>query len=388
MKITQAAAFINAAVQEIDGSIALVTEDLSNIVEVGKSLEAAGGLDAYAKALPNHIGKVIFADLVIESMAPNVMRDAWEYGSLLEKIRVDVPVADDNETWDLVDGQSYDPNIFTAPKATVKFWNSIDTFEIPMSITRKQIKQSFSNGTQAASFVAYISLAIENGLRVRIDHLTMKLFSGMIADTLFKAYQSGTDFTGASHPAAVNLLYLWKQENPDSQLTAESAIKDPDFLRWAAVQMRILPSRMKGLSKLYNIEGVGRATPYSRQRWVMLNDFREAVGTYLYDGIGQVNTEHLVIPDSHNVPYWQGTGTDYGFNSISKVFCTSPAGHSVEATGILAVCYDADCMAICNTDRYVDTNHNGKASFDNYWYKYEAGYFVDHGENFVVFFVA
>lgn len=388
MKITQVASYVNDTIKEIDGTLPLLNEDLSNVVEVGTSLANVGGYDAYAKSLPNHIGKVAFAKLVVERMAPDVMRDSWEYGSILEKIRVDIPLADDNETWELQDGQSYDPNVFTAPKASVKFWNSIVTFEIPISITRKQIKQSFSDATQLASFVAYVFNAIEAGLTVRIDNLTMKLFAGMIADTLYETYQSGTTFTGAGDAKAVNLYALWMVEHPSSTLTASDCINDPEFLRFAVAQMRILPSRMKGLSKLYNIDGVARTTPYSRQKWVMLNDFREKAGTYLYDNNGQVNTEHLILPDAHNVPYWQGTGTDYGFDSISKIYVTSPAGHSVEASGILAVCYDEDALAITNTDRYVDTNHNGKASFDNYWFKYEAGYLVDEGENFVVFFVA
>jgi hypothetical protein len=73
--------------------------------------------------------------------------DSWEYGSIMEKIQADMPEASENETWELEDGESYDPHVFYKPSASAKFYNSKVTFEINQSVTERQVKESFASAT-------------------------------------------------------------------------------------------------------------------------------------------------------------------------------------------------------------------------------------------------
>lgn len=389
MIVKQAAEFVNLALEQALGKEALQDENLS-WVDKGTALFNAGekAITDYIYGLTNHIGRVVFVERVYSGAAPKVLMDAWTFGSIREKIRTTLPEATENETWSLVNGQSYDPNVFKGAEIHAKFYNKAITFEVDMSITRDQVRQSFSNEGQLNSFVSMIFTSIENSLTVKIDALTMRLYADMIGSTLWADYQSGTDFSGASHNRAVNVLYLYNQEYPDAQLTYAQAKKSPDFWRFFAYIVGVYSDRLKGMSVLFNINGTEKFTPSDRQKWVYLSEAKRAVGVYLENGSGQFNTQNLQLPEGETIPYWQGSGNDYGFDSTSKIFCTTSSGNSVETTGILAVAHDYEAIGITNIDRYVNTNNNGKADFVNYFYKYKAEYIVDPDENFVVFFMA
>lgn len=65
-----------------------------------------------------------------------------------------MPDSVENESWDLTAGQTYNQDIFNAPKVHTKFFNSKVTYEIDMSFADRQVKQSFSNAVQLNSFSA------------------------------------------------------------------------------------------------------------------------------------------------------------------------------------------------------------------------------------------
>ena len=384
MDVKQIYNIVNPITSEILGETGLVSEDLSNIVDIGNQIFNASAVDAYVRSLVNHIGKVVFVNRVYNGNVPSVLMDGWEYGSVLEKVRVELPDATENESWELTDGASYDPNIFYKPTVSAKFFNQKVTFEVPMSFTEMQVKQSFSNASQLNGFISMIYNAVEKSMTVKIDSLVMRTINNMIGETLYAEVPGGT-YTGRSGMKAVNLLYLYNQRYGTS-LTAANALTDPDFIRFAAYTMGIYESRLSKLSTLFNIGGTDKFTPKDLLHIVMLADFKKAAGVFLQSDT--FHNEFVTLPNAEEVPYWQGSGTDYGFNSITGVKITTASGHAIDATGILGVMFDRDALGVTNLDRRVTTNYNPKAEFYNNWYKFDAGYFNDTNENFVVFYVA
>ena len=139
MQVTQIYSIINTVTQEVLGKSEVVAENLSNIVDVGTEIINANAVDNYVRSLVDHIGRVVFVDRAYRGSAPSVLMDGWEYGSVLEKITAELPDATENESWNLQDKKSYDPNIFYKPQVSAKFFNKRVTFEIPMSFTEKQV---------------------------------------------------------------------------------------------------------------------------------------------------------------------------------------------------------------------------------------------------------
>lgn len=384
MLVNQIYEIMNVITGEVLGESDILAEDLSNIVDVGADIINASAIDNYVRSLVNHIGKVIFVNRPYSGNVPSVLMDGWEYGSILEKINTELPQASENESWELTDGASYDPNIFYKPTVEAKFFNKRVTFEIPMSFTERQVKESFSNAEQLNGFLSMLYNAIDKSMTVKVDALVMRTINNMIGETIVSDYTS-TSLSSKSGVKAVNLLYLYNQRYSQS-LTAANAITDPDFIRFASYEMGVYTSRMSKISSLFNIGGKDRFTPTDLLHVVMLADFKKAANVFLQSDV--FHDSFTELPNAELVPYWQGSGQSYDFNDVSKIKITTASGDSVETSGILSVMFDRDALGVTNLDRRVTTNYNPKAEFYNNWYKFDAGYFNDTNENFVVFFVA
>lgn len=384
MEVTQVHQFVNTATSEALGVENPVNEDLSNIVDVGDSIFNAQAFDKYVKALVNHIGKVIFVNRPYRGSAPSVLMDAWEYGSVVEKISSELPDAVENESWELTDGASYDPNVFHQPQVEAKFFNKMTTFEIDRSITERQVRQSFSSATQLNAFVSMLFNEVEKSLTVKNDSLIMRTINNMIVETMYNAFNGGA-ITDAGTPKAVNLLSRYNTQY-GTQLTAAQAVLNPDFIRYAAYTMALYVDRLTRMSTLFNVGGKQRFTPKDLQHIVMLSEFRAAADVFL-----QSNTfhdEYTKLVNAETVPFWQGSGTDYAFTNTGKIDAVSSSGHTQTVTGVLGCIWDRDALGVMNFNSRVTTQYNAKAEFTNYFYKRDARYFNDLNENFVVFYAA
>ena len=390
MKVTQLHTLVNAVTQEILGETGVVAEDLSNVVDIGKTIIDSDNVDNYVKKLVNHIGKVVFVNRLYTGGVPSVLMDSWEYGSILEKISADLPEATINETWALEDKKDYSPDVFYKPSVSAKFFNSKVTFEIPMSFTEIQVKESFSSKEQLNGFISMLTTSIENSMTVKLDALIMRTINNMTAETLVAELNTADDGlpvvidTTATGVKAVNLLKLYN-ETVTTPLTADNAVTDPDFIRFATYQISMYSDRMSKISTLFNVEKAERFTPKDLQHIVLLSDFAKASETFLASNTQ--NAEMVALPKHETVPYWQGSGTGYSFDDVSTINVKTASKADVNVSGILGVIFDRDALGVSNLDRRVTTNYNPRAEFYTNFYKFDAGYYNDLSENFVLFFI-
>lgn len=407
MDVKQIYTLINSVSNEVLGRTDIVQDDLTGIVDLGTEVFNQNAVDNYVKSLVNHIGKVIFVNRPYAGKVPSVLMDAWEFGSVLEKISADVPAAEENDTWNLTDGHSYDQDVFHKPTVTAKFFNSKVTFEVPVSITERQVKESFSNAAQLNGFISMIYAAVEKSMTIKADALIMRTINNMIAETVLADAQkfgatsagnmTGANLASASTARCVNLLKLYNDKyfpatpgSPDptpnpNALTAAKAITDPDFIRFASYVMGTYADRLQSISTVFNVGGKERFTPKDMLHVVLLSDFAKAAQTYLYSDT--FNRGDVLLPQAETVPFWQGSGKNYEFASTGNIKVKESGGKAVEISGVLGVMFDRDALGVCNLDRRVTTNYNAKAEFFNNYYKFDAGYFNDTNENFVVFFI-
>lgn len=344
MTVTQIYELMNGVTDEILGESVVVKEDLSNVVDIGTAIFNASAVDNYVKTLVNHIGRVIFVNRPYSGSVPSVLMDGWEFGSILEKISVDLPEAEENESWSLTDKTSYDPNIFYQPKVSAKFFNKRTTFNIPASFTERQVKESFSSVAQLNGFISMIYNAVDKSMTVKIDSLVMRTINNMIGETINADYGADS-LSSKSGIKAVNLLYLYN-ERYDKELTASDAMTDPDFIRFASFEMGVYVSRLAKISTLFNIGGKDRFTPGDLLHFVLLADFKRSADVYLQSDV--FHDQFTELPSAETVPYWQGSGTDYGFNSITSINITTASGVDINASGILGVMFDRDALGMAS----------------------------------------
>lgn len=392
MEVKQIYDIVNNVTKELLGDSAIINEDLSNIVDIGKSIFDSTSVDKYVKSLCDHIGKVVFVNRAYNGNVPSVLMDGWEYGSVLEKIQADIPEAKENESWELADGASYDVNVFYKPTVSAKFYNKKVTFEIPMSFTEIQVKSAFSSAEQMNGFLSMIQNSIEKSMTVKIDSLIMRTINNMTAQTVYNAFGVVADnnYSAKDGVRAVNLL---KQYNDKfgTDLTAEKCLTDTAFIRFATYTISLYRDRLSKMSNLFNIGGKSRFTANDMLHTVLLADFKASAMAYLESDT--FHNDLVQLPTSETVPYWQGSGESYAFDDVSSIDVktqnpTADGTIDVKIGGILGVMFDRDCLGVANLNRRVTTNYNAKAEFYNNYYKFDAGYFNDTDENFVVFFVA
>ena len=374
MLMTQVYELMNDVTGTVLGENAVVQEDLSNVVDIGDQITNLNLLDNYVRSLVDHIGKMVFVNRAYSGTAPSLLMDSWEYGSILEKVTYDgLPEATENESWTLQDGEEYNPNIFTQPHVSAKFFDKRVTFEVPMSFAERQVKSAFSSAAQLNAFFSMIYNAIEKSMTVKIDGLVERTINNVIGETIADA-NAGV--------RSINLLAGYNTQYGTS-LTAEQAILTPEFIRYASYMFKLYSDRLVKISKLFNAGGKERFTPKDMQKIIMLSEFKTAADVYLQSDT--FHNELTKLPSADEVPYWQGSGVGYDFKSTSAINIKTASGETVNQAGILGVIFDRDCAGVSNLNRRVTTDWNAKGEFWNNWYKFDAGYFNDFNENAIVF---
>ena len=396
MEVQQIHTLINGVTNEILGKNSVANEDLSNVIDIGNEIFNASSVDNYVKSLVNQIGKIIFVNRAYSGGAPSVLMDAWEYGSVMEKISAEMPAATENDSWELENGRDYSPNVFHKPQVSTKFFNKRVTFEVDLSFTERQVKESFTSAAQLNGFLSMLYNSVEKSMTVKIDSLIMRTINNMIAETIFSDYSENGVLGNLSEKSGIKAVNLYKMFlTYRSQIsntantpipTVANAIYNPEFIRFAVNTISIYIDRLSKISALFNVGGKDRFTTRDLLKIVMLTDFKTAAGVYL--NADTINENYITLPNAETVPYWQGSGVDYSFDSVSSINVKTSGGHTVNTGGILAVMFDRDALGVTNLDRRVTTNYNAKAEFFNNFYKFDAGYFNDLNENFVVFFIA
>ena len=386
MKIKQVYEIVNDATQQVLGESAIVQEDLSDVISIGESIANMNLYDKFVGALVNRIAKNIFSIRAYSGRAPKVLMDSWEFGSIVQKVHMQLPDAEENESWELVDNAVYEQDTFYKPSVSVKLWNQKTTFEIPLSIAEEQLKQSFLGAEEMARFIEMIYLAVENSLTLKFDTLVMRTINNFIGATIYDAGVNGS-------PRVIKLLTEYNTIHGltgTDALANTEALYDKEFLRYCAYRIKQVATRMSNYSTLFNIGGTQKHTPRDVLRIVMLDYLDAGVSAFLQSDT--FHDELVKLPEADIVSCWQGTGTDFALTNASKinvqVLDKTGTKRSVEQSYIVCALFDRDALGVTAMKKRVTNHYNAKAEFYNYWYKEDAGYFNDYNENFVVFLVA
>lgn len=378
MKVTQIKDLVNSSLKEVNGSSQLLKEDLSNVVDIGKELLNNDDVDNFVKKLVDRVGKTVFNDRVYQGSAPSVLMDAWEYGSVVEKIDADLPKVEENDSWKLEDGKSYDQDIFYQPKVSAKFFNSKTTFDIPMSFTKMQVESAFSSATELNSFISMLMVKTQNAMTVNLDNLIMKTINNFTANVI----------NAKKGMQVVNLLDLYNK-TAQTKVTVDNALTSPDFIKFANLTINTYRDRLTKMSTLFNQAGLNKFTPVDDQHLVILSDLASASKVYLESDT--YNQDNVKIANYDTVPYWQGSGTTYGFKDTSKIDVAIKDGtqtKEVVQAGILGVLFDTSALGVSCQNPRTTTAVNARAEFYTNFNKYDAMYYNDLNENFVVFMIA
>lgn len=390
MKVEQIKDIVNKVNAQVLGKNPIDTLDVQNLVETGQTLASLAQktpnlYDNYISALVDATAKYVFVNRVYGRRAPNVLKDNWEYGSIVRKIRMKkLPKARNNEVWGLKDGQVYEEHQFFQPKIIETLFDNLTTFEVPMSYTKKQVESAFTSLEEFNRLIGMIETSIYNKLNVDADALIMLTISNMASLTVEDDY--GTDnLNTKSGVKAVNLLYLYNKGRTDT-LTPEQALNDKSFLRFAIMTMKNYSTQMEEMTSIYNIEKADRFTPKNLQHFIVLSKFINAVNIVLQSET--YHNEFLKFDYYDEITKWQGVGSDFSLENVSTINIINSNGTDISIPYVIGAIFDHEALGVSMTDEYVETSYTKSARFWTSYYKREARYFNALDEQFVLFFLA
>lgn len=392
MKVEQIKDIINLANRQVLGKEELTEINLEGLISTGKTLfqmqeDAPNNhiVDNYVNAIIDATAKYVFVNRVYKRRAPKVLMDNWEFGTLVRKIRISkLPKAQNNQAWELVDGQVYEENQFYKPHVIESIFNDKTSFMVPISITEEQVKSAFTTMDEMTRFIGMIETMIYNKLNLDLDATIMLTINNMISLTLKDDYGTSA-YNSKSGVKAVNLLYLYNQKY-GTTLTKQKAIVDKDFLRFAVETIKNYTGKLTAMTSLFNIKKSDKFTEKDLQHLVILDTFINAIQTHL-----QSDTYHkelVEMPYYETVNFWQGVGNDFDFEDTSTINITDSNGNKTNINYVVGVLFDRDALGVSQFEDHVETKYIKIARFWNNFYSREARYFNALDEQFVVFFLA
>jgi len=377
--VNQLYTVLNAVAAQALGSAAVAVTDTTSMVALGDAvLSSAANKDAFVGVLMDRIGRTVVSIRAYEGAENDpLIRKSFDYGCVLQKIYVDLEDANPNNEWNIGD-PNYVPSFAPVFKPDVrqKLFNSINTWEYDWTVPDNILRTAFISAADMQAFITAQAQAMDNSLMLALEN------AGNLVRATGAAYH--LDNGGAT---AINLLAEYNGQS--GTLTADAALEDADFLRYAAMRISNVTKYIRKLSRIWNLDGFARHTGSSDAVVTLLQDFDSAETMNL-----QSNTFHdelVKIPGYNVVPYWQGAGQSFAFADTSKIAITIKNGNStkdISQTGVLAIVHDVEALGTTVYEIEQSTERNNKDRYTDYFAHANIGYFFDPSENMVVFYIA
>lgn len=367
--INQVYDYTNNATKEMLGESAILAEDLSNVVDVGKALDDIDG--AYVTYINNLIlsyGKYIYVNRPYKADTLNIVRDNVEYGQLIAKYRMGLDEAVENQSWKLTHGASYDDNQFIESNVDVEIFTERDAYEIRKSITDEQIRGAFTSPEELSRFTSMVFTMVFNSIEVKRASLVKAVVNNFIGEVrhINKASQNIKLLT------EYNTLF-------GTTLTKAQAYHSKEFYRYAISRILYFKKQLTEYKTLYSAKDVETFTPSELQHLVLLDMFK--VNAELYLDSDTFHNDFVAMPYHETVASWQNA------NSIDevKIAKTASGATNINIQGVVGILFDHDALGM-NEDSPTTTSHYvNSAEFTNYWFKQKVGYFNSLEENFILF---
>lgn len=368
MDTNQIYQLVNAVNQEAFGTSELSVKDAAGLVSLGNTILSSNtNTEAFLNTLVQRIGRTIISYRRYRSKLADMVRDDFEWGAILQKIRVHMPEAEADESYGLTDGQSVDHYKVAKPDVEQKFFVTRSPYQFHVTIQKVHLREAFLSESSMGAFLGAVTGQVRNAMEATIENLGRIALANMVGES-----SVGRGF----------LLVTGYNEmvNPSVPLTAETALLDPDFLAFAMRAINEVIDGMQELGTRFNDGSIETFTPKEMIRVKLVSPFVRAAETVLQY---RAFNEELVSVDSayQKLAFWQSP-LDPMSISIKRV----SDGLVNNFTNIIAMIHDRDAVGMYREEEEVATTPiNAAGLYYNTYYHAKQLWFNDTSENFVFF---
>lgn len=376
MDTNQIYSIVNDAVAQAIGEDALASIDTKNFVSLGSVvLSSSTNTECFLNTLAQRIGRTIyrfrqynnkFADMIVSDM---------QWGAIMQKIRVEMPEAVSDPTYALTDGESIDPYIVAKPKAHQKLFVTRTPYMFQITIQRETLREAFLSAEAMGSFIALIFGEVRNAIELSLENLGRLTLSVAMSETsdansqrihLVTEYNTERGLTSETTPAA---------------LTAETAIYNEDFLRYAIYRINNVVDMMQDMSVQFCDGVLPTFTNKENMRIRVLSAFQRRLETVVE--YAAFHDQFTSIDGQYNtINFWQSEQTP----SSIDILVRPSMGDRVQISNIIAEINDRDAFGIYQYEENVLTSPlNPRGQYYNQFWHELQNRFVDTSENIVLF---
>lgn len=370
MAVKQIYDIVNSVNSQTMGVKDLTVVDEQGLISLGQTVLTTNGLaDTWLNSLAQRIGKTIISFREYKSKYSDMVLDSMQWGNIVQKIKVSMPLATEDESYSLVNGKSVDMYKVANPKVTQSFFTTETPYQFYVTVKRTQLEEAFTSEGAMNGFIGAIYGEVQNAIELSLEGLARNCINNFIAERF------------ASGKSYFNLLKMYNDET-NKALTVNTCLHDKEFLAYCVSRINLISKYMENMTQIYNDGTQKRHTPKSLQHLRVLEDFESRLETVVQyqafrDGYVKLN-------NYHTTSFWQSIKKPDAIN-----ITTASKGTALTQSGIMAVLYDRDALGLYKKDSWNSTTpFNSAGGYYNTYYHHKELYFNDLSENFVVFYLA
>lgn len=366
MTTNQIYTIVNSIVDQAIGDSGIVATDTQGLVSLGNVvLDSSTNTEAFLNTLAQRIGRTIYRFRAYNNKFTDMIVSDMEWGAILQKIRVEMPVAESDEMYGLTDGVAVDHYVVAKPKAHQKLFVTRTPYQFKITIQRETLKEAFLSAEAMGAFIALVFGEVRNAIELSLENLGRLTMCAAISETTVSQ--------------TIDLVTDYNTET-GSTLTAATAMHSADFLRYAIYRINNVVDMMQDMSVLYCDGILPTFTNLENMRVKVLSKFQRRLETMVdYAAFHEQFTK--IDKQYTTVNFWQAE------QDPDEIDIKKPSdGSAFNETNIVAVIHDRDAFGIYQIDETVLTTpiNAAGAYYNQYWHE-KQGRFVDTSENLVVF---
>ena len=391
--IKQKYSVVNDAINDALGKDASITTlNTTDLVSLGKSLANMGLLEGWYAAMANRIVKTVYFVRVYGQRQRSVLRDEHEYGAFVQKVyykapdftanpEYGIPQAPVSPATEYTYNQSSPYDVSAVVEVTASVFGGQGTLALEFVRPIDQIRTAFLSESEMIRFIDGLYVAADNKIKMAEEELTDLAVNTAIAYDV-------------DHSLVRNLLTEYNDLLPDdaTPLTADEAVRDADFLRFACMEIGQTIDYMGEMSTVYNVEGYETFTDRENMVLEVLSFFKRSIEVNLQ--ADTFNKSLVSLGDGFEVvPRWQRLKNSVAqdFQSVSSIKIQNSAinsGNALEVKGIVAFLHDIEHVACYFGHRRTWEKYNERDDVLIHGDTMRKGYAVDGHANGIVFIVA
>ena len=389
---TQIYSIVNEVAKQAMGSKAIAVVDNTGLISLGnRVLGSNEAKNNFINALTDRIGRTIVSFRAYHSHFPDFERDSIEFGNILQKLKVGMPDAESDDSYNLKDGTSVDQYKINKAKVNQLLFTNEAPWQTHITVHLDALEKAFIHSSSMGAFISSMFGEVQNRIELAMENLSIDCVDNYMAE-IIKRKDSVPN-------RVVNLITEYKDKTGVDHTTEPlDALDDEEFLKYVVRRINSISSTMEYLTdRIYNDPGfypdsiipteqryvMARHTPKSEQRLMLFIDMVNSLKTNINSKAFNMEQVAIDIPFT-TVPFWQS------FQSPSDIN-VKPAsgGNEISQSLVMGILYDREAMGTFKK-KYTSltTPINAAGKYYNVFYHMITMYYNDLTENAVIFLLA